>query len=32
MGNAHPSVISVSNEVTAPNTTDGVALVLGRWF
>jgi hydroxymethylpyrimidine pyrophosphatase-like HAD family hydrolase len=32
MGNAHPSVVSVADEVTAPNTEDGVALVLERWF
>jgi Cof subfamily protein (haloacid dehalogenase superfamily) len=32
MGNAHPSAISVADEITAPNTEDGVALVLERWF
>jgi hydroxymethylpyrimidine pyrophosphatase-like HAD family hydrolase len=32
LGNAHPSVVSVADEVTAPNTEDGVALVLERWF
>ncbi len=32
MGNAHPDVLAVADEVTAPNTEDGVALVLERWF
>lgn len=32
MGNAHPDVRAVADEVTAPNVEDGVALVLERWF
>jgi Cof subfamily protein (haloacid dehalogenase superfamily) len=32
MANAHPTVLAVADEVTAPNTHDGVALVLERWF
>ena len=32
MANAHPSVLEAADEVTAPNTDDGVALVLERWF
>ncbi|MGQ0482482.1 MAG: HAD family hydrolase [Pseudonocardia sp.] len=32
MGNAHPTVLAAADEVTAPNTEDGVALVLERWF
>lgn len=32
MGNAHPAVLGAADEVTAPNTEDGVALVLERWF
>jgi Cof subfamily protein (haloacid dehalogenase superfamily) len=32
VGNAHPSVIEAADEVTEPNTRDGVALVLERWF
>jgi Cof subfamily protein (haloacid dehalogenase superfamily) len=32
MGNAHPDVLAVADEVTARNTDDGVALVLERWF
>ncbi|MGE5695865.1 MAG: HAD family hydrolase [Candidatus Sericytochromatia bacterium] len=32
MGNAHPEVMAVANEVTAPNTSDGVARVLERWW
>ncbi|HZS22993.1 MAG TPA: HAD hydrolase family protein, partial [Pseudonocardiaceae bacterium] len=32
MGNAHPDVLAVANEVTAPNTDDGVARVLERWW
>lgn len=32
MANAHPSVLDVADEVTAPNSDDGVALVLERWF
>lgn len=32
MANAHPSVLDVADEVTAPHYEDGVALVLERWF
>ena len=32
MGNAHPELISVADEVTAPNTAHGLAEVLERWF
>jgi hydroxymethylpyrimidine pyrophosphatase-like HAD family hydrolase len=32
VGNAHPDVLAVADEVTAPNTEDGLALVLERWF
>lgn len=32
MANGHPSVLDAADEVTAPNTEDGVALVLERWF
>jgi hypothetical protein len=32
MGNAHPEAIAVANEVTAPNTDDGLARVLERWW
>ncbi|HEY0638823.1 MAG TPA: HAD family hydrolase [Pseudonocardiaceae bacterium] len=32
MANAHPSVLDGADEVTAPNSEDGVALVLERWF
>jgi Cof subfamily protein (haloacid dehalogenase superfamily) len=32
MGNAHPDVLAVADEVTSANTEDGVALVLERWF
>ena len=32
MGNGHPDVLAVADEVTASNTDDGVALVLERWF
>jgi hydroxymethylpyrimidine pyrophosphatase-like HAD family hydrolase len=32
MGNAHPDVLAVADEVTASNIEDGVALVLERWF
>jgi len=32
MGNAHPLVREVADEVTATNTDNGVALVLERWF
>jgi Cof subfamily protein (haloacid dehalogenase superfamily) len=32
MANAHPAVLDVADEVTAPNSEDGVALVLERWW
>jgi Cof subfamily protein (haloacid dehalogenase superfamily) len=32
MGNAHPAVLSIADEVTAPNNDDGVARVLERWW
>lgn len=32
MGNAHEQVLAAADEVTAPNSEDGVALVLERWF
>jgi Cof subfamily protein (haloacid dehalogenase superfamily) len=32
MGNAHPEVLAVANEVTAPNSDDGVGRVLERWW
>jgi Cof subfamily protein (haloacid dehalogenase superfamily) len=32
MGNAHPDAIAAANEVTTPNTDDGVARVLERWW
>lgn len=32
MGNAHPEAMAAANEVTAPNTDDGVARVLERWW
>jgi Cof subfamily protein (haloacid dehalogenase superfamily) len=32
MGNAHPDALGAANEVTAPNTDDGVARVLERWW
>ncbi|MGH3519293.1 MAG: HAD family hydrolase [Haloechinothrix sp.] len=32
MANAHPSVLKSADEVTAPNSEDGVAQVLERWF
>jgi Cof subfamily protein (haloacid dehalogenase superfamily) len=32
MGNAHREVLAVADEVTAPNTEDGVARVLERWW
>lgn len=32
MANAHPVVLSTCDEVTAPNSEDGLALVLERWF
>ncbi|HVL83771.1 MAG TPA: HAD family hydrolase [Pseudonocardia sp.] len=32
MGNAHPVLLEVADEVTATNAEDGLALVLERWF
>jgi len=32
MGNAHPDVLAIADEITAANTEDGLALVLERWF
>ncbi len=32
MANAHDDLIAVADEVTAPNSEDGVAQVLERWF
>jgi HAD superfamily hydrolase (TIGR01484 family) len=32
MANAHPDVLAAADEITAPNTEDGVAQVLERWF
>ncbi|TCK27405.1 HAD family hydrolase [Pseudonocardia endophytica] len=32
MGNAHPDLLALADEVTAPNSSDGVAEVLERWF
>jgi Cof subfamily protein (haloacid dehalogenase superfamily) len=32
MANAHPHLLAVADEVTAPNSEDGVAQVLERWF
>lgn len=32
MGNAHPEVLAAADEVTAPNTDDGVGRVLERWW
>lgn len=32
MGNGHPALLDVADEVTATNEADGVALVLERWF
>ncbi|HXV92191.1 MAG TPA: HAD family hydrolase [Pseudonocardia sp.] len=32
MGNAHPALREVADEVTAANAEDGLALVLERWF
>ncbi|WP_198967709.1 HAD family hydrolase [Mycobacterium shottsii] len=32
MGNAHPDALAAANEVTAPNSEDGVAKVLERWW
>ncbi|UJW34436.1 Cof-type HAD-IIB family hydrolase [Saccharothrix sp. AJ9571] len=32
MANAHPALFDVADETTAPNSEDGVAQVLERWF
>ncbi|AXB45880.1 HAD family hydrolase [Amycolatopsis albispora] len=32
MANAHPALLDVADETTAPNSEDGVAQVLERWF
>jgi Cof subfamily protein (haloacid dehalogenase superfamily) len=32
MGNAHPDAIAAADEVTTPNSDDGVARVLERWW
>lgn len=32
MANAHPAVLEAADEVTAPNSEEGLALVLERWF
>ncbi|BBX75520.1 Cof-type HAD-IIB family hydrolase [Mycobacterium shinjukuense] len=32
MGNAHPDALAAADEVTAPNSEDGVARVLERWW
>ncbi|MET0190970.1 MAG: HAD family hydrolase [Pseudonocardia sediminis] len=32
MGNAHPELLGLADEVTAPNTRHGLAEVLERWF
>jgi Cof subfamily protein (haloacid dehalogenase superfamily) len=32
MGNAHPEAMAAADEVTSPNTEDGVARVLERWW
>jgi Cof subfamily protein (haloacid dehalogenase superfamily) len=32
MANAHPEAVAAADEVTGPNSEDGVALVLERWF
>jgi Cof subfamily protein (haloacid dehalogenase superfamily) len=32
MGNGHPALLEVADEVTAANADDGLALVLERWF
>lgn len=32
MANAHDTVLDAADEVTAPNSEDGVAMVLDRWF
>lgn len=32
MANAHPKTLAVADEITGPNSEDGVAQVLERWF
>jgi Cof subfamily protein (haloacid dehalogenase superfamily) len=32
MGNAHPALLEVADEVAASNAEEGIALVLERWF
>ncbi|ANY06671.1 HAD family hydrolase [Pseudonocardia sp. HH130630-07] len=32
MGNAHPDLVVLADEIAAPNTEDGLAAVLERWF
>jgi len=32
MGDAHSAAVAVADEVTAPNTEDGLAQVLERWW
>ena len=32
MGNAHPDAVAAADEVTTPNTDDGLARVLERWW
>ncbi|OZM73228.1 HAD family hydrolase [Amycolatopsis antarctica] len=32
MANAHPEVLEMADEVTAPNSEEGVAQILERWF
>ena len=32
MGNAHPEAVEAADEITAPNSDDGVARVLERWW
>jgi hypothetical protein len=32
MANAHQDVLDVADEITAPNSEDGLAMVLERWF
>lgn len=32
MGNAHPDVLAIADEVTAPNSDDGVGRLLERWW
>lgn len=32
MANGHPEVLAIADEITAPNSEEGVAQVLERWF